>query len=33
MDIVQILCIHVTKWKNSFVKTIPGMGSGGDKRE
>jgi hypothetical protein len=26
VNIVQILCIHVYKWKNETTETIPGMG-------
>jgi hypothetical protein len=30
VNIVQVLCMHVCKWKN---ETIPGMGKGRDKGE
>jgi hypothetical protein len=29
MNIVQILCKHVCKWKNDTFETIPGMGGEG----
>jgi hypothetical protein len=28
VNIVEILCIHVPKWKMRPVETIPGMGGG-----
>jgi hypothetical protein len=31
MNIVQILCTHLCKWKMMPVETIPGMGRGGNK--
>jgi hypothetical protein len=31
--IVQILCIHVCKWKNDVHSNIPGMGEEGNKGE
>jgi hypothetical protein len=33
MNMVQILCTHVCKWKMIPVETIPGMGEEGDKGE
>jgi hypothetical protein len=27
---LNLLCTHICKWKNIFVETIPGMGSGED---
>jgi hypothetical protein len=33
VNIVQILCISVCKWKNIPAETIPGMEGGGDKGE
>jgi hypothetical protein len=30
VNMVQILCIHVCKWENETVETIPGMGGEGD---
>jgi hypothetical protein len=29
VNMVQILCTHVCKWKTRSVETIPGMGGGG----
>jgi hypothetical protein len=29
VNMVQILCTHVSKWKNETVETIPGMGGRG----
>jgi hypothetical protein len=28
VNVVQILCIHVCKWKMRPVETTPGMGAG-----
>jgi hypothetical protein len=28
VNIVQIECTHVCKWKNDTVETVPGMGEG-----
>jgi hypothetical protein len=28
VNIMEILCTHVYKWKNETVETIPGMGRG-----
>jgi hypothetical protein len=33
VNIVQILCTHVCKWKMMPVETVPGMGEGGNKGE
>jgi hypothetical protein len=33
MNMVQIPCTHICKWKMIPVETIPGMGEGGDERE
>jgi hypothetical protein len=33
VNVVEILCTHVGKWKYKYIKTIPGMGEGGDKAE
>jgi hypothetical protein len=33
VNMVQILYIHVCKWKMIPVKTVPGMGRGRDKGE
>jgi hypothetical protein len=33
VNMVQILCTHVCKWKMRPVETIPGMGEGGNKGE
>jgi hypothetical protein len=33
VNIVQILCTHVCKWKNDTVESIPEIGEGGDKGE
>jgi hypothetical protein len=32
VNIVQILCTHLYKWKRRPVETIPGMGGDGIKR-
>jgi hypothetical protein len=33
VNLVQILCTHVCKWKNRSAETIPGMERGEEKRE
>jgi hypothetical protein len=33
LNIVQMLCIHVCKWKMITVETISGMAGEGDKGE
>jgi hypothetical protein len=33
LNIVQILCTYVYKWKMVSVETTPGIGTGGDKGE
>jgi hypothetical protein len=33
VNMVEMLCTHVCKWKNKTVETIPGMEGSGDKGE